>query len=79
MYVAVRKTWQTFHVATQRLESAVYNSTVGTKLQAMEVAFKRTTTHEILHRVSGQLCSRPKSPQQRELHCPPPVLFVVVH
>ena len=52
--------------------------TVGTKLQAMEVALKRTTTQEILYGVSGLLCGCPKSLQQcvHRVCCPSPVLYV---
>ena len=70
-----------FHVDTQCLVSACLQLySVGTKLEAtcMDVAFKRTT-HEILYMVSGLLCCHPKSLQQRELHCPSPVLYVVLH
>ena len=48
----MRRVWQTFHVAIQCLVSACLQLyTVGTKLQTMEVAFKRITTHEILYGV----------------------------
>ena len=75
-WVAVRRAWQTFHVDTQCLISACLQLySVGTKLEAMDVAFKRTT-HEILYGVSGW---HPKSLHQRELHCPSSVLYVVLH
>ena len=66
IYVAVRRAWQTFHVATQ-IQWYLVNACL--------------TLLEQLYGVSGQMYGCPKSLQQH-VHCvccPPPVLYLVHH